>query len=313
MPVILSVIGSALCALIVVLVAGWASRSAAVGDTESAQRWFVDHLSRIRGVRHVVAAFDRFVWGGAMVGIALVTVVIAGASVGWIFSTLEDDRGFARFDESAAEWGSEHATEASTATLKLFTHLGGTLLLLPLMLVVGLFAIRRRPATKWAILGFLATVGIGVSIVNNALKWLVQRERPEVEHLASSGGWSFPSGHSAAAAACWAAIALVVAGRLRLGTRRFAAASAVAIAVLVASSRVMLGVHWLTDVIAGVIVGWSWFFLVALIFGGRIQRFGEPAERVQTIDRLKTDSVAPRADREPDRAAAPREVQGVPS
>ena len=218
MPVILSVIGSALCALIVVLVAGWASRSAPAGDTESAQRWFVDHLSRIRGVRHVVAAFDRFVWGGAMVGFGLVTVLLAGASVGWILSTVDEDSGFARFDESLAEWGSEHATEASTALLKAITHLGGTLVLLPLMLVVGLVMVRRRPGTKWAILGFLATVGIGVAIVNNTLKWLVQRERPEVEHLASSGGWSFPSGHSAAAAACWAAIALVVAGRLRLGT-----------------------------------------------------------------------------------------------
>jgi membrane-associated phospholipid phosphatase len=38
-------------------------------------------------------------------------------------------------------------------------------------------------------------------------------------------------------------------------------------------------VHWLTDVIAGLIVGWSWFFIVAVIFGGRLQRFGDPAVR----------------------------------
>jgi membrane-associated phospholipid phosphatase len=62
------------------------------------------------------------------------------------------------------------------------------------------------------------------------------------------------------------------------------AAVAVAIAVLVASSRVLLGVHWLTDVVAGLVVGWTWFFVVALIFGGRIQRFGEPAERVTARD-----------------------------
>jgi undecaprenyl-diphosphatase len=98
--------------------------------------------------------------------------------------------------------------------------------------------------------------------------------------MVSSGGSSFPSGHSATAAACWAAIALVASRRMRLGRRRWAAALAVTIAVLVAASRVMLGVHWLTDVIAGAIVGWAWFFVVALIFGGRLQRFGEPAERV---------------------------------
>jgi len=48
----------------------------------------------------------------------------------------------------------------------------------------------------------------------------------------------------------------------------------------VASSRVLLGVHWLTDVIAGAIFGWTWFVLVTVLFGGRILRFGEPAERV---------------------------------
>ncbi len=52
------------------------------------------------------------------------------------------------------------------------------------------------------------------------------------------------------------------------------------ITVAVAASRVLLGVHWLTDVIAGATVGWAWFFVITLVFGGRILRFGEPAERI---------------------------------
>jgi membrane-associated phospholipid phosphatase len=42
----------------------------------------------------------------------------------------------------------------------------------------------------------------------------------------------------------------------------------------------LLGVHWLTDVVAGLVVGWGWFLLSALVFGGRFQRLGEPAVRV---------------------------------
>lgn len=289
MPVLASLIGATLCALVVVLAAETLSRRAVVGDTEGSERWLVGRISALPGLRHAIAASDRYVWGGAMVAIGLVTVIVTAAVVGWIFSTIDDARGFARFDESVAEWGGDHATALSSDVLRGVTWLGDTLVLLAVMSVVGLVAIVRSHGARWSMLAFLFTVGLGVSLVNNSLKWLVMRERPPVDHLVGSGGSSFPSGHSAAAAACWAAIAIVLSRRMSLRARRVVMAIAVAIAVMVAASRVMLGVHWLTDVIAGVLVGWAWCFLVALVFGGRIQRFGEPAERVRAVDAAARD------------------------
>lgn len=280
MPIVVSVVGASIVALVVVLLAQLADKPAVVGDPAPMERWFVDHVARIPGARRVVHSLDRHVWGGAMVGLAFGAVLGAAALVGWILSTVDDDRGFARFDTAVAEWGSEHATPLSSDVLRLITYLGSSVLLLILMTVVGLVVVWRRAGHRWSVLGFLLTVGIGVSLINNALKWMVMRDRPQIDQLVGSGGSSFPSGHSAAAAACWAALALVVSSRMWLRHRRFIAAAAVAIAVLVAASRVLLGVHWLTDVIAGVIVGWTWFFLVALVFGGRLQRFGEPAKRI---------------------------------
>jgi undecaprenyl-diphosphatase len=291
MPVIVAVVAAALVTLIVVLVGSLLSRgSTAPGDPLPAERWLVDHIAQHRRGRRFVHVLDRFVWGGAMVGVGLVAVLLAAAIVGWILSTVDDGGGFARFDQSAAEWGGENATAFSTDVLTWATHFGDTVVLLVVMTVVGIVEVVRRPRWNWSVLGFFATVGIGISLVNNGLKWMIQRGRPEVSQLVTSAGSSFPSGHSAAAAACWAAVALVLARRLPLVSRRWAAAAAAAIAVLVASSRVLLGVHWLTDVIAGVILGWTWFFVVALIFGGRIQRFGEPVERLAGQEELESTS-----------------------
>jgi undecaprenyl-diphosphatase len=243
-----------------------------------------------------------------VVAIGLVAVIMTAAVVGWIFSTIDDESGFARFDESVAEWGGDHATELSSDLLRGFTWLGDTVVLLAVIAVVGLLTLVRSHGTRWSMLAFMLTVGVGVSLVNNSLKWLVMRERPPVDHLVGSGGSSFPSGHAAAAAACWAAIAIVVSRRMRIRARRWLMAGAVAVAVLVAASRVMLGVHWLTDVIAGVLVGWTWCFLVALVFGGRIQRFGEPADRVRVVDATATSRATGR-DAE---SSSPGDV-GVPS
>jgi undecaprenyl-diphosphatase len=121
-------------------------------------------------------------------------------------------------------------------------------------------------------------VGIGEVLLNNGVKLLVRRERPDVLHLMAAHGYSFPSGHTGAAAAAWAAVALVLGrDRPRL-VRSLLAAGAVLIAIVVATSRALLGVHWVSDVLGGLALGWGWFLLVAIVFGGRRQRLGAPVE-----------------------------------
>lgn len=245
-------------------------------DTERPERWLVHHTPE--SLRPFVRRVDRRIIGGAAVAASLLVVALGGVAVGSIFDAVDDQRGIAEWDESAAEWGATHATDTSTRILQAITHLGGTIGLMVILVTVGAIQYARR--RTWGPVLYLLIVGVGVAGLNNILKYAVDRDRPSIAQLAGHSGSSFPSGHSAAAAACWAAIALVLFRRASRGTRAAAAIGAVMIAIAVAATRVLLGVHWLTDVIAGVVVGWSWFGLITLVFGGRLLRFGEPAERV---------------------------------
>ena len=252
-----------------------AKRSAPL-DTEKEERWFVLHAPR--PLRRFLYFADRRVVGGAALAFIFTVVLVSAAFIGWVFDSIDESRGFARFDKAAAQFGADHSSTTSTRALELFTQFGATGLLLVLMALIGGFQAWRHH--KFTVLIYLAVIGVGVSLLNNGLKLLVHRERPVVLQLTHAGGYSFPSGHTAAAAACWAAIALVVARKWPRSGRRMAAVVVLVITLVVASSRVLLGVHWLSDVIAGAIFGWTWFVLVTVLFGGRILRFGEPAERV---------------------------------
>ncbi|MBA3605615.1 MAG: phosphatase PAP2 family protein [Actinomycetota bacterium] len=244
-------------------------------DAGHAEEAAVRELDRHPRLAHFLRQrMDRRTAGGFVLTIGLVVVFAAALVIGVLFDMVGARTGLAEFDDSIAEWGSRNASSGTVEGLQWVTDLGSTPVVIAALVVAGVADYwRRRNAEVFA---FLAAVGLGQLIINNALKLIVSRERPDVLQLAGTDGWSFPSGHATAAAAGWAAIALVL-GRGRSNrTRTVLGALAVLIAVAVATTRALLGVHWLTDVVAGVALGWAWFLLVAVVFGGRAQRLGDP-------------------------------------
>jgi membrane-associated phospholipid phosphatase len=204
-------------------------------------------------------------------------LVLGGAiAIGALLVMVQHDAGLARFDLGAARWGGTNATSGSTQFLRTVSQLGGT----PAMILVALVAAvaeyaRTRTA---AIFGFLTLVVGGQVAVTNLTKLLVDRARPDIHRLTGFSGASFPSGHAATAAATFAAIALLAGRGRSRRVKAFLAAGAGAIAVGVATTRVLLGVHWLTDVLAGLAIGWAWFAIASIAFGGRVLVFGRPVE-----------------------------------
>ena len=142
-----------------------------------------------------------------------------------------------------------------------------------------------RVPSRW-IVPFLVVLMAGNEALMLTIKDLADRARPTLNPVAATLGPSFPSGHSATAAAFYAGAALLLARRRSPDRRSLLAGAAVALAVAVAASRVLLDVHWLSDVIAGVMLGWGWFAVCSIAFGGRLLRFGAPAETV--VETAKT-------------------------
>ena len=218
---------------------------------------------------------------GLALTVALAVAVGGGIVLGLLAYLMRTNARLNELDASVGQWGADHATSWSTHLLQLVTDLASTPMTVAVIVVVGAVETIRLP-NKW-IVPFLITVVVGEVVLVNTVKELLHRVRPTFNPIAETLGPSFPSGHSATAAALYAAVALVLARRRSPRTRALLAGCAVAIAVGVACSRVMLGVHWLSDVIAGLAFGWAWFAICAIAFGGRFLHFGAPVEQAARV------------------------------
>ena len=148
-------------------------------------------------------------------------------------------------------------------------------LVIAVLAVVGFLALSR----SWALALFTLAASLGGLGVSSALKYLMDRPRPElVPREAMTFTSSFPSGHSMMSAVVYLTLAALVA---RLMERRrlkgYALAVALGLTVLVGLSRVYLGVHWPSDVLAGWSAGAAW--ALACWLAARALKIGAEAER----------------------------------
>jgi membrane-associated phospholipid phosphatase len=271
-PLLLLIVVAVACAALAAMLAAQYPTGVveeAVEESTALRRWL-----RARRDPQVLTGLALTLAFGLVIGGGLLLALLA-ALVRSNDTLLDADAGIAR-------WGNANAGHLSTRGLELVTQLGEahTVLVLGVVLAV-VETIRTRTA---AVIGFLLVVTLGDSLVTNGVKELVNRARPTLNPIAHTLGPSFPSGHSSTAAAFYAAAALLLARRRSRRVRIALAATAVGIAVAVGASRVLLDVHWTSDVIAGLALGFGWFALCTIAFGGRLLRFGAPAEKAARVE-----------------------------
>ena len=158
------------------------------------------------------------------------------------------------------------------ATARIFTALGEPTVLIAACMACALWLWFTGRGRLGLVLLIIALVGRGLS---EAQKYSIARVRPDLEpHLVAVKTSSFPSGHATSSMIFYLTLALALAAQTRW--YRAAVAGAILLSLLIGTSRVMLGVHWPSDVIAGWAFGMLWVLLAL-----------RPAERLLRADSPK--------------------------
>jgi undecaprenyl-diphosphatase len=171
------------------------------------------------------------------------------------------------------------------------TALGSaTVLSLAVVSVVGFLLLQGLWRRALIVLG----ASLGGGFLNAALKQLYQRPRPDVvPHLREAMSLSFPSGHALQSAAVYLTLGVLM---MRLATQRITKVYCLAVAatatVLVGLSRVYIGVHYPTDVLAGWLIGLSWALLCWTIERSLERQAGLKRERAESEAKAKAEERA---------------------
>lgn len=211
-------------------------------------RWVADRLT-------VVAA----VWLAA--GLAVSVFVV------WAFIELADEvlEGESRgFDRAVLLWIHSHSPGWLNGPMRLVTALGYYWAVLPLLVVAVILFYRWG----WRLSAVLLVVSTGGSIVlTTVLKGVFRRARPELfDSGYHASFYSFPSGHATVAVGFYGMLTVILAYRLEGLARWAVAASGVLVVLLIGFSRLYLGVHYPTDILAGYLAALLWLVCVGGVY-----------------------------------------------
>lgn len=204
----------------------------------------------------------------SLVGVA-VAATMAALAFSVVFAKLTDSvmegEDLPTIDVRVTTWLIDHRDGTLTAVLRPVTHLADPLVIAAVLGVAVVVLVSRGERRAAA---FLVVSSVGTALLVHTVKAIIGRDRPaSVDRLVAVTGAAFPSGHAAQSVACYIAIAIVVMWLSRSrATGLVATVLAGSIVLLVGVSRVYLGVHWTSDVIAGWSLGATWLACTVAVF-----------------------------------------------
>jgi membrane protein DedA with SNARE-associated domain/membrane-associated phospholipid phosphatase len=239
----------------------WAGRRAAQLAASPPARWLARRFPAQLGW------LARRFQPGVPTGFALTVAVLTSGACAWSFGSLTASvlhhANSARLDPRVLSLAVSHRAGWLTGLARVVTWAGSGFVLWPVVIVAALGLWWWRRQWRPAVLPALALAGAQAGAI--LAKHAVARPRPPAgDWLAAVGGWSFPSEHAAQSLATWGVLAVVVAAGRPRQARVLLMTVAVALALVTGLTRIYLGVHWMTDVLAGWALGAAWGSLLVI-------------------------------------------------
>jgi undecaprenyl-diphosphatase len=175
-----------------------------------------------------------------------------------------------RFDNAVRSWVHQFASPAMTRAMTIITHLGSRGILIQLVIAFIVFAkLRWRRAALW-----LAITMAGALLLEVTLKWAYHRPRPVAFFGVVPNSYSFPSGHALTSLCFYGVMAGLLSARIKSLPWRIALwTAAVLLIIAIGLSRIYLGVHYPSDVVAGYLAATVWVTAVIVFDHVRKVRF----------------------------------------
>jgi membrane-associated phospholipid phosphatase len=197
----------------------------------------------------------------ARLGIGVLVVVVGGVIAGLFVARVWPAQVLTLVDRPVTRALVGARDPQLTTVMHAATWLGGTAFVTAVLAVAAVVSYMKTRRRRWP--AFLAATILGAVALDNLVKYVINRPRPNIQPLVDPFGSSFPSGHSAAAAALCGSLAYLLTRDQGRAAKVWIWATAAVVVVAVAVSRIYLGAHWLTDVIGGATLGGFWTSVTA--------------------------------------------------
>lgn len=216
---------------------------------------------------------------GARALFAGAALLLVAVPFGLLLFLVEDSwRPLVRMDGGARD--DMHAValhhDGLVSALKLLSTIGSAVVYIPLFAAVAAWLAWWQRLPRLA--AFVVVTTAGSTLLNALVKLAVDRARPVLDDpVAHAGGMSFPSGHAQSAMVAASVLLLVFLPLLRGAWRWVAVGVAVAYVLAIGFARVTLGVHYVSDVLAGYVLGAAWVAAMIAAFNAWRRERGRPA------------------------------------